>query len=229
MGFCPCLQLCQGFLEALAVCFSEHFPKALVQRSQQQPDLVAADTASLITRHATVGVCCMYDFGFVSPRLFVELIRRVAGLDGAPTAAAGRHDIGLSDYHIELLLLLLRLGGGKLRQDDAVLFTATWKELQGLVQPQQGHAHLPAGRALPAPESHAATAETGGIRLCSALHACPTRCRMQMCSPRYLGTACFWVSRAGRLRALLLELQDLKAGKQKDRLMLVKASQDAMR
>ncbi|KAL8272039.1 hypothetical protein Esti_004163 [Eimeria stiedai] len=183
------VELCREFLRCLAVFFSKHFVKSLSLRTQQ-PEVVAADTASLVTRHSVVGLCCLYDFGFVSPRLFVELIRRVAGLGDAETSKESSSS--LSDYRVELLLLLLRLGGGKLRQDDANLFTSTWKQLQGLVQTHRERAGLRADKGAP----HAA----------DELPA-----------------------EAGRLRALIMELQDLKAGKQKDRLMLVKASQDAMR
>ncbi|KAL8449914.1 hypothetical protein Emed_002877 [Eimeria media] len=183
------MELCREFLRSLAVCFSTSFAESLSVRTQQ-PEVVVADTASLVTRHSVVGLCCLYDFGFVSPRLFVELIRRVAGLRDTEASKEGRSS--LSDYRVELLLLLLRLGGGKLRQDDANLFTSTWKQLQGLVQVDDGRA-VPR---LDREASHAADELPAG---------------------------------AGRLRALIMELQDLKAGKQKDRLMLVKASQDAMR
>ncbi|KAL8456138.1 hypothetical protein Emag_000023 [Eimeria magna] len=183
------MELCREFLRSLAVCFSTYFAESLSLRTQQ-PEVVVTDTASLVTRHSVVGLCCLYDFGFVSARLFVELIRRVAGLRDieAPKECTS----SLSDYRVELLLLLLRLGGGKLRQDDANLFTSTWKQLQELV-----HAHEE--RAGPRPDR-------GASHAADELPA-----------------------EAGRLRALIMELQDLKAGKQKDRLMLVKASQDAMR
>ncbi|KAL8429770.1 hypothetical protein ACSSS7_006365 [Eimeria intestinalis] len=183
------MELCREFLGSLAVCFSTYFAKSLSLRTQQ-PEAVVADTASLVTRHSVVGLCCLYDFGFISPRLFVELIRRVAGL--RDTKASEESKISLSDYRVELLLLLLRLGGGKLRQDDAKLFTSTWKQLQGLVQTHDGRAEP--------------RADVGASHAADELPA-----------------------EAGRLRALILELQDLKAGKQKDSLMLVKASQDAMR
>ncbi|KAL8429516.1 hypothetical protein Efla_007156 [Eimeria flavescens] len=185
------IELCRDFLGALAVCFSVHFAKALEER-KQQPEAVAADTASLVARHAVVGLCCLYDFGFMSSRLFVELIRRVAGLPEGSKPAAGLLS-ELCDYRVELLLLLLRLGGGKLRQEDAALSTSTWKQLQSL-----GQQHHESGR----PRAVAGASQvTEGVP-----------------------------AEAGKLlRALVLELQDLKAGKQKDRLMLVKASQDAMR
>lgn len=96
-----------------------------------------ADAASLTARHALVGVCCLYDFGFVSSRLFVDLIRRVAGLSEGSTGASTPNQ-ELSDYRVELLVLLLRLGGAKLRQDDALLFAALWKDLQDLIEAHQG-------------------------------------------------------------------------------------------
>lgn len=127
-------QLCLDFLGSLAVCFSSHFARALEQRSEQR-EASAGGTASLATRHVVVGVCCLYDFGFVSPRLFVELIWRISGLRRG-SKAVDEHNIELSDFRIELLLLLLRLGGEKLRHDDTSLFTNTWKELVCLVQRQ---------------------------------------------------------------------------------------------
>ncbi|CDJ36192.1 LOW QUALITY PROTEIN: uncharacterized protein EMH_0010010 [Eimeria mitis] len=179
------IELCRDVLAALAVCFSSNFARALIQRTEQ-PEAVAADTASLTTRHAVVGVCCLYDFGFVSPRLFVELIWRVSGIRRGPKAM-DEHVVELTDFRIELLLLLLRLGGEKLRQDDTPLFTTTWKTLECVVQ-HQGNGR---SQRLDALEGN--------------------------------------VAEAGRLRALLLELQDLKSGKQKGRLMLIKASQTALR
>ncbi|CDI80313.1 hypothetical protein, conserved [Eimeria praecox] len=176
--------LCRDFLASLAVCFSKHFPRALVERCEQQ-NAAVADTASLTTRHAVVGVCCLYDFGFVSPHLFVELIWRVSGLRNASSDV--EHSMELSDFRVELLLLLLRLGGEKLRQDDATLFSSTWKELECLVQ-RQGS------------------------------------CRSKRFAVLEENRA-----EAGGLRALLLELQELKCGKQKGRLKLGKASQNAMR
>lgn len=154
-------QLCRDFLGALAVCFRLSFSRALAGR-EQQPEAVVADTASLTTRHAAVAVCSLYDFGFLSPKLFVELIHRVAGLqDGSQTAT---QRIKLSDFRVELLLLVLRLGGGKLRQDDGRLFTATWKQLQGLAEVQQSEAEPRSGKGS-SNNAGGSSSEAGGERI----------------------------------------------------------------
>ncbi|OEH74459.1 hypothetical protein cyc_00319 [Cyclospora cayetanensis] len=221
------IELCHDFLVALAIDFSKHFPKALIQRTRQ-PENGATDTDSLITRHAVVGFCCLYDFGFASPRLFVELIQRVAGSQRTTTAAGDTvpTTTELSDFRVELLLLLLRLGGEKLRQDDSVLFSTTWKDLQGLVKMLQNDSRArESGQALCATEEH--SAETGGLQVlfCLLLKQEFQRENESVC----MGDVSSRAMLSGRQRALLLELQDLKSGKQKDRLMVVKASQDAMR
>ena len=134
------MQLCRDFLKALATCFSEHFSKAVNRDPMVEasgPSTTTTEAASVTVRHAVVGVCCMFDFGFVSPRLFVDLIRRVAMLQDNPKENKVEKRNELPEFNVELLLLMLRLGGEKLRQDDNALFVHVWKELQSLVQPQQ--------------------------------------------------------------------------------------------
>ncbi|CDJ64461.1 LOW QUALITY PROTEIN: hypothetical protein, conserved [Eimeria necatrix] len=126
------IELCRNFLMDLAGCFLTHFWRALLQQKKSQKAFTA-DTSFQRSRHALVGICCLYDFGFVSPRMLVELIFKITGLQEDSKPPLQRNN-GTPDFRVELVLLLLRLEGGKLHQDDPSLFSSTWKKLHGIVQ-----------------------------------------------------------------------------------------------
>lgn len=127
-------QLCAELVGRIAVIFAENFNRSLSQRQDVPLNIHSEekefhDESTFNARHSIMAICCIYDYGFLSSALFVQVVCRVLG-------DANSQD--LCEFRIELLILLLRLGGGKLRQDDSSLFSSIWKEIHTKIQQRNG-------------------------------------------------------------------------------------------
>lgn len=125
-------QLCSALVARIAVVFAQNFDYAIsrsqdVRQSQQAEQDGQHDECCFNARHAVVAVCCLFDYGFLSCRLFVQVIRRVLGNENSQS---------ICEFRIELLILLLRLGAGKLRQNSSSLFLSVWKEIHASLELQ---------------------------------------------------------------------------------------------
>ncbi|PHJ25899.1 ma3 domain [Cystoisospora suis] len=106
--------------------------------------------SSVYIRHILTAFCFLFDYNATPPSLFLQLLRRLCqGVEEKPQGDSDRReDIpsakneekrslgasssscrGLSEFQIECLLMVLRLGGGKLRNESPALFKEAWTSL----------------------------------------------------------------------------------------------------
>ncbi|KEP63978.1 UNVERIFIED_CONTAM: hypothetical protein HHA_235990 [Hammondia hammondi] len=219
--------LCSQLLAALGEAIRRFFPLALAQAN---PRTETGEPVGLYVRHTLMALCFLFDFNVVQPVVFLGLLQRLAGKPATKKEkgeaneakeANGERNEPLAEFQVECLLMVLRLGGGKLRNENPALFKEAWNFLMTRVKGGEGDREVQARSRREERPFEEQTREEQRVRLArvSTSFSGTTRQRQEGEQP----------ATTGRLHYLVRELEELKNNKGSTIHLASKASQEAMR
>ncbi|PFH37241.1 hypothetical protein BESB_036990 [Besnoitia besnoiti] len=220
--------LCREFLFALGRAFRKFFPRAVASESRLATsgdvEDAAGEPVEFYVRHLLTAFCFLFDFDVFEPAVFLGMLQRLS--ERPPGADAA----GLGEFQVECLLLVLRLGGGKLRNENPALFKEAWASLMKRMREGEADAAGALPAAAEAQEGGDATPDDGRSRAeLKAKLATRTAQTFSEEMRRRREQELENESNKGRLHYLVRELEELKNNKTSTIHLASRASQEAMR
>ncbi|CBZ54604.1 conserved hypothetical protein [Neospora caninum Liverpool] len=215
--------LCPEFLSALGRAFRKFFPLS-ASLSSAEPREESGASVGLYIRHILMALCFLFDFNVFRPDVFLGLLQRLSSPQTSAKGETGQdaRKGNLSEFQVECLLLVLRLGGGKLRNENPALFKEAWTFLMKRVRDGEGSEEVPRD---PSHEQEQQFDDLSRDEQRARLAGVPTNFQAEMRHRRESERA----GSTGRLHYLVRELEELKNNKASTIHLASRASQEAMR